>query len=104
MALKYYESPFHATESPEEANASVLKTKLAIMIRDYVEQAKLTQEDAAQILGTTQSRLSPIVNGKLQSVTLDFLFDMLSRIGYKAQFTFNSNNEYTIKLQKKSAA
>jgi hypothetical protein len=36
MALKFYESPFHATETPEVASKSVLKADMTVMIRDII--------------------------------------------------------------------
>jgi predicted XRE-type DNA-binding protein len=100
MALKFYESPFHVTETPEVASKLVLKTDLTIMIRDIIEQENWTQQEAAERLGVTQPRISDIVNGKIDKFTLDTLFSMLDKLGFKTEFTFGNLEEATIKIQK----
>ena len=100
MALKFYESPFHATEPPKIASKSVLKADMTIMIRDIIEQQNWTQKEAAERLGVTQPRISDIVNGKIDKFTLDVLFSMLDELGFRAEFTFDSIEEASIKIQK----
>jgi predicted XRE-type DNA-binding protein len=102
MALKFYESPFHATETPEMASKSVLKADLTIMIRDIIEQQGWTQKEAAEILGVTQPRISDIINGKIDKFTLDVLFSLLDKLGFRAEFTFGNLEEASIKIQKAS--
>ena len=100
MALKFYESPFHATETPEVASASVLKADLTIMIRDIIEKEGWTQKEAAKKLGVTQPRISDVVNGKIDKFTLDVLFSMLDKLGFRSKFTFGNVEEASIKIQK----
>jgi predicted XRE-type DNA-binding protein len=100
MALKFYESPFHATETPEVASKSVLKVDLTIMIRDIIEQQDWTQKEAAERLGVSQPRISDLVNGKIDKFTLDRLFSMLDKLGFRAKFTFGNLEEASINIQK----
>jgi predicted XRE-type DNA-binding protein len=100
MALKFYESPFHATETPEVASKSVLKVDLTIMIRDIIEQQDWTQKEAAERLGVSQPRISDLVNGKIDKFTLDQLFSMLDKLGFRAKFTFGNLEEASINIQK----
>ena len=100
MALKFYESPFHATETPEVASASVMKADLTIMIRDIIEKEGWTQKEAAKKLGVTQPRISDVVNGKIDKFTLDVLFSMLDKLGFRSKFTFGNIEEASIKIQK----
>lgn len=104
MALKFYESPFHATETPEVASKSVLKADMTIMIRDIIEAQGWTQTEAAKILGVNQPRISDVVNGKIDKFTLDVLFSMLDNLGFKAEFTFGNLEEASIKIQKEKVA
>lgn len=104
MALKFYESPFHATETPEVASKSVLKADMTIMIRDIIEAQGWTQTEAAKILGVNQPRISDVVNGKIDKFTLDVLFSMLDNLGFKAEFTFGNLEEASIKIQKEQVA
>lgn len=99
MALKFHES-LHARETPNVASKSLLKADLTIMIRDNIEQQGWTQEEAAERLGVTQLSISDVVNGKIDEFTLDILFSMLDELGFRAEFTFGSIEEATIKIQK----
>ena len=100
MALKYYDSPFHATETPEVASKFVLKTDLTIMIRDIMESEGLTQKEFAEKVGLTQPRISDIVNGKIDKLTLDTLFSILDKLGFKSTFTYGSSEKASINIQK----
>lgn len=104
MALKFYDSPFHATETPEVASKSVLKADLTIMIRDIIEKEGWTQKEAAEILAVSQPRISDVVNGKIDKFTLDVLFSMLDKLGFKSEFTFGNLEEASIKIQKVGVA
>ncbi|MEO1670877.1 MAG: helix-turn-helix transcriptional regulator [Cyanobacteria bacterium J06631_2] len=104
MALKFHDSPFHATESPKIASKSVLKTDMTIMIRDIIEQQGWTQKEAAERLGVNQPRISDVVNGKIDKFTLDVLFSMLDELGFRAEFTFGNIDEASIKIQKEKVA
>ena len=103
MPLKFYESPFHATEKPEVASKSVLKADITIMIRDIIEQEGWTQKEAAEKLGVSQPRISDVVNGKIDKFTLDILFSMLEELGFKAEFIFGNMEEASIKIKKTAA-
>ena len=98
MALKFYESPFHAVETPQEASKSVLKTDIMIMIRDIIERNGWAQEKAAEILGIKQPRVSDLVNGKIEKFTLDALIGMLDLLGFRTKFKFGSLEESSIKI------
>jgi predicted XRE-type DNA-binding protein len=104
VALKFYDSPFHATETPEVASKSVLKADLTIMIRDIIEKEGWTQKEAAEILAVSQPRISDVVNGKIDKFTLDVLFSMLDKLGFKSEFTFGNLEEASIKIQKVGVA
>ncbi|BAQ63705.1 helix-turn-helix domain-containing protein [Geminocystis sp. NIES-3709] len=100
MALKFYETPFHVTQSPEIASKNALKTDLTIMIRDIIEQEGWTQIEAAQRLELTQPRISDLINGKIDKFTLDMLFLVLDKLGFRANFTFTNINQASILIEK----
>lgn len=104
MALKFYESPFHVTEAPEVASQSVLKADLTIMIRDIIEREGWTQKEAAERLAVSQPRVSDLVNGKIDKFTLDMLFSMLDKLGFRSEFTFGNLQTASIKIQKIAVA
>ena len=104
MSIKFYESPFHAIKEPEVASKSVLKADLTIMIRDIIENKGWTQKESAEKLAVTQPRVSDIVNGKIDKFTLDMLFSMLDKLGFRTEFTFSSLENASIKIQTRDLA
>lgn len=59
-----------------KAEAALFKKKSILMmgIREVMERNKLTQIDAAKIIGCTQSRVSRIVKGHIYEFSYDWLF------------------------------
>ena len=66
MALQFYDSPFHVNHDEETANKMVMKMDLSIMLSKLIEKKKWTQSEAAQQLGLTQSRISDLMNSKIE--------------------------------------
>ncbi|OQK16516.1 Cro/Cl family transcriptional regulator [Methyloprofundus sedimenti] len=100
MALKFYESPFHVTETAEVASNMVLRADIIIMIRDIIQHQGWTQQQAANQLCISQPRISDIMNGKIEKFTLDFLVTILDALGFKAHFTFGDINSANIDIRR----
>jgi predicted XRE-type DNA-binding protein len=85
--------------APEEAVAlqaeskRVISEKLAIKemlmteLAEWIDEKKLKQADAAQILGVTRPRVSDVINKKAIKFTIDALVDMLARTGKHVQLS-----------------
>lgn len=56
------------------------KAELIMKIDQIISERKLTQKEAAKLLGTTQPKLSALLHGKLSSFTFDLLFQYLNRL------------------------
>lgn len=69
----------------EGAEAAILKMRARLMndLRLYIEKKRLTQKEAAEVLGITQSRVSDLVRGKWEKFNLETLILLESRIGRK---------------------
>lgn len=65
----------------EEAENLRIRARLMAPLERYVREQGLTQEEAAEELGTTQARISALTNGKIQSFSADALINMLGRAG-----------------------
>lgn len=65
-------------ENPEEALA---KSELARQIAKIIKRRKLTQRDAAEILGIDQPKISALTRGRLRSFSLERLFRFLNELG-----------------------
>lgn len=66
---------------PAEATILQMRAKLMNDLRLYIEQEKLTQQQAAKLLGITQSRVSDLVRGKWEKFSLEMLITLEVRIG-----------------------
>lgn len=64
-----------------EAENLRVRARLMAPLERYVRERDLTQEEAAEELGTTQARISELVNGKIQAFSIDALVNMLNRAG-----------------------
>jgi len=71
-----------------DADELLLKSDLAIGIKRIIERRKLTQTDAARIIGIPQPRLSRILRGHLELVSEGKLIDCLNRLGENVRITY----------------
>lgn len=67
--------------APHEAEVMLLRAKLAEALRRWMERGKLTQAEAARRLGITQPRVSEIVRGKVELLSLDYLVGLCAKAG-----------------------
>lgn len=65
-------------DNPEEALA---KAELARLIGHVIRYKKLTQMQAALLLGLDQPKISALMNGKLNGFSLERLFRFLTTLG-----------------------
>lgn len=64
-----------------DAQERLAKARLAYRIEMVIEEAGLTQTEAAGKMSLTQSQVSDIVRGKLKEFTLVCLFQCLNALG-----------------------
>jgi predicted XRE-type DNA-binding protein len=72
---------------PEEAENLRVRSDLMIELSKLIKRRRLTQADAARLLGVTQPRISDLVRGKIDRFSVDSLIDMLGRAGMRVRFT-----------------
>jgi len=63
----------------------LLKAKLAIKIKELLEQRELTQTSTAKLLGIDQPKVSRLLRGRLSGFSVERLFDFLNRLGYNVE-------------------
>ncbi len=63
-----------------DAGERYIKTLLSIMVAQLIEKRRLTQVQAAKILGTTQAKVSTVCTGKLKDISLEKLLEFLTRL------------------------
>jgi predicted XRE-type DNA-binding protein len=57
------------------------KSDLVIVLKRNIERMNLSQTDAAKLIGTSQARVSGLLRGRLQGVSVGKLIDFLNRLG-----------------------
>ena len=80
--VKRYASVWDAIEdTPSLAENMKLRSILMMALEKRIEQLKLTQEQAAKLLGVTQPRISDLMRGKINLFALDVLVNMTTSAG-----------------------
>ncbi|WP_075886863.1 helix-turn-helix domain-containing protein, partial [Klebsiella pneumoniae] len=67
---------------PVKFNTWSIKSKLIIIIRKLMIDNKWSQSEAAEKLGISQTRVSNMLNGKLDKFSADTLLEMVFKMGY----------------------
>jgi predicted XRE-type DNA-binding protein len=64
----------------KDAKQSLVKAVLAIKINQIIQDRKLKQDEAADILGINQPKVSAIANGKLKDFSIERLIEFLNKL------------------------
>ena len=65
----------------ETAENLRIRSALMIEIDQFIRRRRLTQAQAAKLLGVSQPRVSDLMRGKIGLFTIDMLVNMLARAG-----------------------
>ena len=81
--IKYEESSGNvfADLGIENAEEALAKAELARQIGKIIKKRKITQKEAAEILGLDQPKISALIRGRLRSFSLERLFRFLNDLG-----------------------
>jgi len=104
MTLKFYDSPFHVTHDDDTASKMAIKMDLSIMITELIKEKGWTQSESAERLSMQQSRISELVNAKIEKFTVDAMFDVLDALGFRMRMSISSLEEASISISKCKAA
>ena len=77
-------SVFHSLGFPP-ADVENLRVRAVMMnaLISHIERRKLTQAQAAKLLGTTQPRVSDLMRGKIDLFSIDTLVNLLAAFGLR---------------------
>lgn len=64
-----------------DAEEMLVKAQLATKIGDIIKRRKLTQVQAAQLLGITQPKLSGLLRGQFRGVSETKMLECLTKLG-----------------------
>lgn len=71
---------------------ALAKAELVQRIRALVAAQKLTQAQAARVLGLDQPKVSALVRGRVEGYTLDRLFRFLAALGQRVEIRVRPND------------
>lgn len=64
-----------------DADTHMLKAGLVSRMQDAIDERKLTQVEAAQLMGVSQPDVSRLLKGQFREVSVERLMRMLTRLG-----------------------
>jgi predicted XRE-type DNA-binding protein len=69
---------------PAEKAAEIeIRAKLLMGLEHWLEKSRMTQAEAAKVLGATQARVSDLKRGKIDRFSMDLLVRLAARAGLK---------------------
>ncbi len=71
---------------PHETSVMRLRAQLAEALRTWMERENITQVKAAKRVGIAQPRMSEIVRGKVELMSLDYLAGLCAKAGLDIRF------------------
>jgi len=82
MTSERFESVWDAIEDdPAQAENLKLRSTLMMALRNHIKRHRLSQAEAATLLGVTQPRISDLMRGKIDLFGLDTLVNMVAAAG-----------------------
>jgi predicted XRE-type DNA-binding protein len=86
MSEQRFDSVWDAiSASVEEAENMKLRSSLMIELKTFIDEAGLSQAQAAKRFGVTQPRISDLMRGKIDLFGLDTLVNMIAAAGMKVE-------------------
>ena len=69
--------------SPDDAAILQMRADLMADLRNFIKAKRLTQANAAEILGVSQSRVSDLIRGKWERFSLEMLIILATKAGMR---------------------
>jgi len=74
----------------DNAEEMLVKAQLATKIGDIIKRRKLTQVQAAELLGITQPKLSGLLRGQFRGISEAKMLECLTRLGRDVEIVVKS--------------
>ena len=74
----------------DDAEEMLVKAQLATKIGDIIKRRKLTQVQAADVLGITQPKLSGLLRGQFRGISEAKMLECLTRLGRDIEIVVKS--------------
>lgn len=75
-----------------DADEMLLKAQLALAISEILQSRKLTQQQAAKILGMTQPKLSNLLRGQFRGISEAKMLECLVKLGRDVEIVVGKNS------------
>lgn len=75
-----------------DADTHLLKAELVSRVHDIVRERKLTQTQAAHLMGISQPDVSRLLKGQFRDVSVERILKMLTRLGCEIDIVVTSQN------------
>jgi predicted XRE-type DNA-binding protein len=79
----------------KNADEYMAKSELAAEILRIVQRRRLTQAEAAKLLGIRQPKVSDLLRGRLDGFSTDRLLRCITRLGYDVQIKLSKARPHT---------
>jgi predicted XRE-type DNA-binding protein len=76
-------SVFYDLFPAEKAAEMEMRAQLLMGLEHWLEKSRMTQAEAAKVLGITQARVSDLKRGKIDRFSMDLLVRLAARAGLK---------------------
>ena len=102
MKSKRFSSVWDAVEETPQAAASMkARSTLMMALTSHIEKLRLTQAEAAELLGVTQPRVSDLMRGKINLFSLDMLLNIATAAGMSPVLKLSKPKVVSSKLPSK---
>ena len=86
MKMRKFDNVFDALYDDEQAIEMRRRAELASVLERFVQRRKLTQPQAARLLGVSQPRVNDLLRGRLHRFSVDALLAMMDRAQIQVEF------------------
>jgi len=105
MKDRTYASVWDALEqAPDAAQNMALRSALMMALSARIEEAGLSQSQAARLLGVTQPRISDLMRGRIGLFSLDTLVNMAAAAGLRVELRITPGAPIRLGLPGRAAA
>lgn len=73
--------------APVAAHTLKIKSDLMILLTEWIKENQLKQNDAAELLHVSSSRVADLMRGKIDTFSIDTLIEMLELTGAHVDLT-----------------
>ncbi len=90
--VKMSRGNIYADLGADDADEMLLKAQLALAISEILQSKKLTQQQAAEILGMTQPKLSNLLRGQFRGISEAKMLECLVKLGRDVEIVVGKNS------------